>query len=204
MRRWTKPAAAAGVLGVIAAILYGGSGAERATETDFATVAQVMLAESVAGTGDYFLKLDGIEGESTDVRHAKELDISSWKWGVSNGASSGIIDASKATFSNLEFVAPTSKASPLLMLASAGGTHLKEAKLTVRKSGGEQQDYLFVTLSDVVVAAYQTSGDGGAPVDKASLAFNRIKVEYRPQNPDGSLGPAVVAEWDLKANKKVG
>lgn len=27
---------------------------------------------------DYFLKIDGIEGESTDAKHKNEIDVVSW------------------------------------------------------------------------------------------------------------------------------
>ena len=30
----------------------------------------------------WFLKLDGIAGESADDRHADEIEIHSWSWGV--------------------------------------------------------------------------------------------------------------------------
>ena len=37
---------------------------------------------------DYFLKIDGIEGESKDSKHAKEIDLLSWSWGASQTGSS--------------------------------------------------------------------------------------------------------------------
>ncbi|HEY7575111.1 MAG TPA: type VI secretion system tube protein Hcp, partial [Thermoanaerobaculia bacterium] len=30
---------------------------------------------------DYFLKIDGIEGESQDGKHKGEIDVLSWSWG---------------------------------------------------------------------------------------------------------------------------
>ena len=39
-------------------------------------------------------------------------------------------------------------------------------------------------------------------MDSVSLAFSKVQVEYKPQNPDGSLGTPVVAGWDVMANKK--
>jgi type VI secretion system secreted protein Hcp len=30
---------------------------------------------------DYFLKIDGIPGESTDSKHKDEIDVLSWSWG---------------------------------------------------------------------------------------------------------------------------
>ena len=32
---------------------------------------------------DMFLKVDGIEGESQDEKHAKEIDVLAWSWGMS-------------------------------------------------------------------------------------------------------------------------
>ena len=38
---------------------------------------------------DAFLKIDGIDGESTDKTHPGEIEISSFSWGVSNPSSVG-------------------------------------------------------------------------------------------------------------------
>ena len=88
----------------------------------------------------WFLKLDGIAGESTDVAHKGEIDIDSWSWGVSNtrldvgGGGGG--GAGKASFQDFHFVSRISKASPALFLACASGSHIKEALLSgVRGSG---------------------------------------------------------------------
>ena len=31
---------------------------------------------------DFFLKIDGIPGESTDAKHKDEIDVLSWSWGA--------------------------------------------------------------------------------------------------------------------------
>jgi len=35
---------------------------------------------------DYFLKLDGIPGESTDAKHKDEIELVSFSWGVTQHA----------------------------------------------------------------------------------------------------------------------
>ena len=45
---------------------------------------------------DYFLKIDGIEGESTDKKHAKEIDVDAWTWGESQTGSSERPEAAAA------------------------------------------------------------------------------------------------------------
>ena len=145
---------------------------------------------------DYFLKIDGIEGESLHAGHAKEIDIESWSWGASSTTSSGGNRAGRACVNAFNFTKPVDKASPLLMANAVSGMTLKTAVLTARKAGKEQQEYLKVTLENVLVTSYQGAGSTSAlPVDHFSLNFARMTIEYKPQKPDGSLGPAVTTTF---------
>jgi type VI secretion system secreted protein Hcp len=157
---------------------------------------------------DYFLKLDGIEGESTNAKHAGWLDVDSWSWGenqpvqpaTGSGASVG-----KVHFQDFRFTTRVSKASPKLFLACASGQHLKQAQLVGVKAGKTQQEFLTWTFSDVLVTAYETGGTEGsdAPFDSVSMNFSKATVAYKAQKADGSLDNAVTAGWDAKTNKKV-
>ena len=61
-----------------------------------------------------------------------------------------------------------------------------------------------VTLSDVIISSYQTTGmSGGAPLESFKLNFAKIEYEYTPQKPDGSLDAPVKAGYDLALAKKV-
>ncbi|HEY5891846.1 MAG TPA: type VI secretion system tube protein Hcp [Chthoniobacterales bacterium] len=155
---------------------------------------------------DYFLKIDGIEGESTDDKHKAEIDLLSFSWGETQmGASAGMGGggAGKVQMQDFQFVAMTSKASPKLMLACATGEHIKSAALVARKAGKEQQEYLKVTFSDLLVSSYQVGGTEGSvlPTDQVSVNFAKIEFEYKEQKPDGTLGGAVKTGYDVKANK---
>ena len=157
---------------------------------------------------DYFLKIDGIKGESTDHKHKDEIDIESFSWGAQNapapvGHGHG---AGKVSMQDFHFVMKINKASPELMLACANGKHLKDALLTCRKAGGEQNDFYTVKMTDVLVSSYQTGGSGHSdivPTDQISLSFNKIEVEYKPQDAKGATGSPVKAGWDVGANKKL-
>jgi type VI secretion system secreted protein Hcp len=106
---------------------------------------------------------------------------------------------------DFHFVMSVNKATPKLMQACATGEHIKKGVLTCRKAGGQQQEYLKVTFSDLLVSSYQTGGSAGdvVPVDQISLNFSKVEFEYKEQKPDGTLGGTVKAGYDLKANKKV-
>ena len=158
---------------------------------------------------DYFLKLDGIKGESSDDKHKDEIDLESWSWGETNSgthAGGGGGGAGKVVMQDFHFTMRMNKATPELMLACATGKHLKEATLTCRKAGTEQQEYLKIKFSDMLVSSYQTGGSGGGgvvPTEQISLNFSKIEYEYKPQKADGTLDAPVKAGYDLKANKKV-
>ena len=157
---------------------------------------------------DIFLKVAGIKGESSDDRHREEIDVASFSWGLSQQrttSTGGGAGASKADFQDLHVVTNVSQASPQLFLASAAGRHIETAVLTCRRAGGSaQQDFLKYT-SDVLVASYHTDGqaEDSVPVDEVSFTYAQVKVEYRPQRPDGSLGAPITAGWNVKTNEPI-
>jgi type VI secretion system secreted protein Hcp len=157
---------------------------------------------------DYFLKIDSIDGESTDDKHKNEIDVQSWSWGENNSgthAGGGGGGAGKVVMQDFHFVMKVNKATPKLVLACATGQHIKEATLVCRKAGGDQQEYMKIKFSDLLVSSFQTGGSQGdvVPVDQISMNFSKIEFEYKPQKADGSLDSAIKTGYDLKLNKKV-
>jgi type VI secretion system secreted protein Hcp len=157
---------------------------------------------------DCFLKIDGIEGESKDTKHKGSIEISGWSWGAAQtgtSSSGGGAGAGKVAMQDAHFSMSVSKASPKLMLACAKGDHIKQAVLTCRKAGTDQQEYLKYTFSDVLISSFQTGGAGGGvtPTETLTLNFSKIEVEYKEQQHDGTLGGRIKTGWDVKANKAV-
>lgn len=158
---------------------------------------------------DYFLKLDGIDGESKDSKHSAEIDLESFSWGETQTGShsfGGGGGAGKVQMQDFHFVMKNCKASPKLFLACAEGEHIKKGVLVCRKAGKEQQEFLKVTMSDLLVSSYQTSGSSHGdevPTDQVSLNFSKIEFEYKDQKADGTLGGTVKTGYDVKAMKKV-
>jgi type VI secretion system secreted protein Hcp len=155
---------------------------------------------------DYFIKFDGISGESVDAKHKDEIDVESWSWGETHvvaGPPGSGAGASKVSMQDFQFVMALNRASIGLMKACATGEHIKTATLSGTKAGKDQQEYLTFKFHDVLVSSFQTGGSEEAvvPTDSVSFNFAKIEVEYRPQNADGTLGAAVQFRFDLKANK---
>lgn len=157
---------------------------------------------------DMFLKLDGVEGESTDKVHGKEIDVLSWSFGASQSGSmamGGGGGAGKVSFQEFHFGHKVDKSSPKLFEALVTGKHLKDATFVIRKAGGNPVEYLKITLTDVLVSSYSTGGSSGEdiPTESISLNFAQIKMTYLEQDEKGSAGAATEFGWDLKMNKKI-
>jgi len=155
---------------------------------------------------DYFLKLDGIEGESQDSKHEKEIEIGSFSFGATQTgsfASMGGGGAGKVSMQDFHFTIPTQKASPKLLVNCANGHHIPKGVLTCRKAGKEQQEFLKYTFTDLLVSSFQTGGSSDVPMDQVSLNFAQIEVEYKEQKKDGTLGPVIKAGYNLKQMKEL-
>lgn len=158
---------------------------------------------------DIFLKLGDIKGESKDSKHKDKIEVLSWNWGEQQTGSAeagGGMGSGKVNMGDLTINKYLDKASPKLFSACAKGEHIGTAELVMRKAGGQQQEYLKIQLTDVLVSSYQTNGAGGmgqAPSETITLNFGKITMEYFEQDNKGTVTSAGKAGWDVKANKAV-
>jgi type VI secretion system secreted protein Hcp len=135
---------------------------------------------------DAFLKLDGIDGESTNSKHKGEIEVLSFSWNIKQtgtAGSGGGGGAGKAVPSDFSIVKHIDKASPALMVAVCSGEHIKEAMFTVeepRGGRGAGAAFLKIKLSDVLISSYQTGGGGNdQPLDQVSLNFSKVEIAVR-------------------------
>ncbi len=103
---------------------------------------------------------------------------------------------------DFHFVMRHNSASPTLFLFCANGKHLKEAKLTCRKAGEKPQNFLVVTMGDVLISSFQTGGSnaGEVPMDQISLNYSKIEIDYLAQDEKGITKSAAKKWYDLKTN----
>ena len=152
---------------------------------------------------DYFLKIDGIQGESKADKHKDEIDIESFSWGATQSgtfAVGGGGGAGKVSMQDFHFTMPVNKASPALFLACAQGNHIKNAILTCRKAGREE--FMKITMSDLLVSSFRIGGAGGVvPADQISLNFAKIEVEYKEQDATGKFVGSIKKWFDFKSAK---
>jgi len=157
---------------------------------------------------DMFIKIDDIKGESADSKHAGEIDVLSWSWGLTQtgtaqlGTGGG---AGKVHVNDLTFTKYVDKASPILLKQCCSGKHMSAAALVVRKAGGTPLEYLKITMEDLLVAAVSHGGSGGDDrlTENVTLNFARVKLEYVPQKKDGSGDASIPMGWDIAGNKEL-
>jgi type VI secretion system secreted protein Hcp len=153
---------------------------------------------------DMFMKIEGIEGESTARGgHDAWIEIDSFGWGESRpqGGTGQSRRRSSVTFSDVSVVKKVDGSSPSLYLACASGTHYPAAELVVRKAGSG--DFYFrIRLDDVRVSSVSVSASAehAEPMEEVGLTYGKIRWEYSPQG-DKAPGGNVERSWDLMANK---
>ncbi len=160
---------------------------------------------------DAFIKIDGIEGESTDEKHKGWIEIQSFGTGhtqkISRTASSvGGASAERADFMAFEFEKLLDKASPKLALACADGTHINSVTVELCRAGGDKLKYMEFIMSNCMISGYKVIGDGQDPFPLESIGINYGKIEwgYKQQRRAGGTAVGkIAAGWNLEKNSKV-
>jgi type VI secretion system secreted protein Hcp len=155
---------------------------------------------------DMFLKLTGIEGDSTDDAHPGEIEVLTWTMGMahSRGAQVGGGQGSgKVDFQDLALTKLVDGASYKLMLACCSGKRIAEGVLVIRKAGQTPLEHLKITMDDIIVSSVSlvASLQEDRPTESISLNFAKFRVEYKEQQPDGTIVPSGTMGWDIAADR---
>ncbi|MDD5563876.1 MAG: type VI secretion system tube protein Hcp [Thermoanaerobaculaceae bacterium] len=150
-----------------------------------AGLAVAVLAAGLVGAGTapaaggLFLKIDGIDGESTQADHRSEIQFLSVTWGVSRPTVGARAARSIRTpLNSFTIVKRLDKSSPKLMQACATGRHI----LTVTLSMGT----LKYEFHDVVISSCR---NGGATETVAFSYGSKVQI---PVTTSPAPNPAIV------------
>ena len=156
---------------------------------------------------DTFLKVEGVDGESTRAGFEKWIEIYSFSWGASNPITIGTgttgVSAGKVSISSFNIMKKTDAASPVLFQHCCAGKHFPTAHVTLNKSTGDEKkplDYLTYEFTEVFVESIQWSGSAGGddtPTESVSFAFGGVKINYTPQAATGAPGTPIRGSWSL-------
>ncbi|MDQ6640848.1 MAG: type VI secretion system tube protein Hcp [Pseudomonadota bacterium] len=152
-------------------------------------------ASTVASGSDMFLgvqtkRAGKVKGEATADGHADDIEVRSITWGVSSPTAVGSTAATgRRQYKHLLIVKGIDSASTGLLSALVTNDEVKEAKLTLRKAGGDALDYYVMTLAQARVVAIDLGvDDQGRPTETVSFAYAKIDIEYKRQQGVGISG----------------
>ena len=163
---------------------------------------------------DAFIKIDGIEGESTDDKHNGWIEITSFDTGVTQRSSAtassvGGASTERADFRDFVITKELDKATPKLALACAAGTHIDNIVVEICRAGEQKVKYMEYKMTNCIISGVGESGsdageEGSFPKETVSINYGKIKWSYVQQKRQGG-GPAgnIISGWDLEKNCKV-
>lgn len=151
---------------------------------------------------DYYLRIDGVQGESTEKDHAGWIELYSYAWGaqVTTNAGAGGAATGRATVDAVVVTFRLGRMSPQLFNLVVNGRRAQSATLHGVRTRDRPQKVVELEMANVTVTSYDSSaaaGDGAT--DSIALRFGSVTYSFWPQNEDGTVGAAVVAAWDARA-----
>src|SRR5271157_3196798 len=157
---------------------------------------------------DTYIAIDTVDGEATQSKHEKWIEIYSFSWGASNpttvGSGATGLSAGKVSVSSFNVMKKTEASSAKLFAGCCAGQHFKTATVEMSKAtgtSGEQQVFLKYVFTDVMVESVQWSGSSGGddtPTESVSMAFAKVAITYSKQDDaTGAMSSAGDASWDL-------
>jgi type VI secretion system secreted protein Hcp len=163
------------------------------------------VSAPASSASDIFLHLQTkragkAKGEAVSSGHEGDIIVLAWSWGVAATSAIGSTQATaRRSYKGLTVVKNIDSATTALMAALASNDEVKEAKLTMRKSGSaEQMDYFIVTLNNARVSAIDHATDEqGNTTESVTLLFTKLEVEYRPQKTSGLRGGSFVFQDEV-------
>lgn len=133
------------------------------------SVGMHQVPSASAAQADYYLKIEGIEGE---------IEIQSFSWGVisprdsASGQSTG-----KRQYQPIIIRKLLDKTSPLLARAVGQKKYVGTVTIVKRASDGKTNEYTAV-FTDVAVSAVQHDGVQGSPITE-TVSFTYQKIEWK-------------------------
>ncbi|MEA3277952.1 MAG: type VI secretion system tube protein Hcp [Pseudomonadota bacterium] len=158
---------------------------------------------------DMFMKIEGIDGESSDDAHDKWIEILSYNHGVAQPVSgvsaTGGRTGGRADFDDFTAVKTIDNATPDLNIKCAKGEHVPKVEVELCLATGDKHTFMKYTMEDCVVTSVVPGGASQGetkPLETVSFAYGKLKWEYTPIDHTGSPGSTTDRTWNLETNKQ--
>jgi type VI secretion system secreted protein Hcp len=153
---------------------------------------------------DYFLKLQGADGESQQINFSDQIRVLSWNFGGYSESTVGRTSGSgagKVTMQPLNIVCEMDAGYTKMAGFLTQGKHLTQGVLSAVKNGSNNQAFIIITMTEVFVANLAVQASDQVPIVNVSLTYKSIQTEYKKQNATGNLVSAGTHTYDASTNQ---
>jgi len=171
--------------------------------------AAIAMAPGAQAADDYFLRIEGVAGETPAGKVTDAIQIKSFEWGTENpvtiGSMTGGAGTGKATFGDLKIEKNIDSTSPQLFQKLGQGAVIPSMELVARRAGTPNPAagiYMRYCFAPVFVAAQTQQGAGGndTSTETVTFKFGAAQQTYTRQSPSGQPLGNVFASWNMTTN----
>ncbi|GBC62143.1 type VI secretion system tube protein Hcp [Desulfonema ishimotonii] len=155
-----------------------------------------------------YLKLEGIDGEATDVNHDKWIEILNWSHSFNQPttpvrASSGST-VEMCNHADMSVTKYLDVATDALLSHIWSGKQIPTAIIECFRADGQNTPvkYLQIDMDKVIISNYSISGgQSDLPVENLSLSYGKVKYTYTEYGKDGAAKGQKPVSHDLTTNE---
>ena len=166
--------------------------------------ATIAVAPSAHAADDYFLKIDGVPGESVAGLAKDAIQVKEFSWGATTAAfGSAGTTAGKATFKEFTIKKNVDSTSPVLLQKLGQGAPLPAIELAVRHAAATPQPfYMRYCMQPAIVVSQEqaASGDDGSIEETIVFKFAASSQTFGRQNVTGQVTSSVIGSWNTLTN----
>lgn len=153
-----------------------------------------------------FLKIEGVDGESTDDKHKDWIEVLSYSHGVSQpgaiqGGGGGTI--TRPEHEEISIVKEIDKATPKLNLFCCNGKTFGGVQIELCRAA-DKETYMKYTLYDAIISAVKLKGEPQTgedrPTEDVSFVYGKIDWVYTEFDANDNKVGTVETQWDIEAN----
>lgn len=165
----------------------------------------LLVSLSLPANAAIFVKIDGIEGESTDANHDKWIDVLSVSESISrpdSGATGQSRRRGSAVFDDIVIKKELDLSSVKLRERLAQGQVIPKVEIEITGTfGGSRATYFKYELKNVQITSFSVNASGSSdsrPAESFSLNFEEIKWTYTQYDSEGNKLGNVEATWKVE------
>jgi len=162
-----------------------------------------------------FLKVEGVEGDSTDAAHEKWIEVVSLSHGISQEARLASITGghaghpgsspSRCDLRDFSVTKRLDRASIPLVCKILTAEVIPEITLEICRATGDKTTFMKVVLKSSFVASIALNGSASAedplPIEEVTFRYGEIEWTYTETSPSGEPGVAFEAYYSVMENQ---